>query len=236
MDNMLLVIDPGHGGKDPGSTGYGLIEKYLTLDSSKRVAAKLQQYEDIEVKLTRDDDRYLSLNERADIANRLNADFFISIHINAGGGTGFESFVHTGSGDKTKTIRTMIHAEIRKFLDAKGIFDRGGKFANFAVLRETNMPAILLENLFIDTAKDAALLKQGQFIDELAGAIVAGLVRAFSLVKKETERDGLVTAVDVLVKAGVINSPDFWLSHAKAGQQVPGDYVATLIQKMASKL
>ncbi len=236
MAKLLFVLDVGHGGSDPGAIGNDLHEKHITMDITKKVAAKLQNYENVEVKLTRDSDQTVSLQERAAMANRLGADFFLSIHVNAGGGTGFESYIHTSAGDKTRTLRTMIHAEIRKYLDAKGITDRGCKTANFQVLRETNMPAMLVECLFIDNVKDAALLRQSEILDGLAGvAIVAGLVRAFSLVQKQPE-DSLADAIKVLQGVGIIGSPDYWLANAVAGKQMAGENAAALIIKMAAKL
>ncbi|OPY64066.1 MAG: Sporulation-specific N-acetylmuramoyl-L-alanine amidase [Pelotomaculum sp. PtaU1.Bin065] len=178
---MILVLDKGHGGKDPGACGNGLEEANLTDDICNRIAAKLVPY-DVQVEFA---PRSSSLNERAAFANGLNADYFCSIHINAGGGTGFESYVHTGAGDDTERIRTILHSTIYSgFLAGQGVVDRGKKRANFAVLRETNMPAVLLENLFIDTATDAAKLKDSAFLDGLANEIAYGLVVALGLQKK----------------------------------------------------
>ena len=85
---IKLVLDPGHGGKDPGSAGNGLLEKNVNLDLCGRVAARLRDYE-AEVVLTRSGDVDVSLDARSDMANTLAADFFCSLHSNAGGGTGF---------------------------------------------------------------------------------------------------------------------------------------------------
>lgn len=78
-----VVIDPGHGGKDPGCTWRGLKEKHITLDISKRVAEKLRKRLGCEVLLTRSYDKYLALEERTAFANTKDADLFVSIHINA---------------------------------------------------------------------------------------------------------------------------------------------------------
>lgn len=236
MAKKLIVLDPGHGGKDSGAIGNGLLEKEINLVVAKKVGNKLNDYQNVEVKYTRETDAFVELSDRAEFANNLKADFFLSIHVNAGGGTGYEDFIYTGAGESTVMTQTMVHAEMRKFLDSLGIVDRGMKKANFAVLRETNMPAMLVENLFIDNLKDATLLKQGEFLDALAQAILNGLVRAFSLVKKETPQNDLATAVDVLVKKGVISSQQYWLANAVAGNQCNGEYVASLIIKVAAKL
>jgi N-acetylmuramoyl-L-alanine amidase len=78
-----IVIDPGHGGKDPGASAFGLTEKDIVLGVAKKLAAKLKQEMGYEVILTRNDDTSLSLEERTAIANTNNADLFISLHLNA---------------------------------------------------------------------------------------------------------------------------------------------------------
>jgi N-acetylmuramoyl-L-alanine amidase len=178
-----IVLDAGHGGHDPGAVANGLREKDLTLTIAKHIGRMLAEYEGVEVHYTRTDDCFLELSERAAIANKLKADYFISIHINAGGGTGFESYIYNG-GVSAKTIayQNVIHAEIMKAIG--NVTDRGKKRANYAVLRLTNMPAILTENLFIDNANDAAKLKSEQFLLQVAYGHVIGLEKAFGLKKK----------------------------------------------------
>jgi len=107
--------------------------------------------------LSRTTDVYLSLSQRADLANKWGADYFISVHINAGGGTGFESYIYNGS----VSSATIAYQNVMKAIG--GVKDRGKKRANYAVLRETKMPAILTENLFIDNSSDVAKLKSEQF-------------------------------------------------------------------------
>lgn len=178
-----IVLDAGHGGQDSGAVGNGLKEKDLTLAIVKHIGRMLGEYEGVEVHYTRTDDRFLELSERAEIANRLKADYFISVHINAGGGTGFESYIFNNTKDaKTIAYQNVIHQEILKAIG--NVTDRGKKRANYAVLRETKMPAILTENLFIDNAKDAAKLKSEQFLLQIAYGHVQGIVKAFGLKKK----------------------------------------------------
>jgi N-acetylmuramoyl-L-alanine amidase len=180
---VRIALDAGHGGKDSGAVGNGLREKDLTLNIVKKIGDMLNDYEGVEVIYTRTDDRYLSLEERAKIANKAGADFFLSIHINAGGGTGFESYVYNGNiSAKTVAYQNVIHAEIMKAIG--NVRDRGKKRANFAVLRETKMPAILTENLFIDNPNDAVKLKSEQFLLQVAHGHVQGIVKAFGLKKK----------------------------------------------------
>src|SRR5699024_7079776 len=127
-------------------------EKDLTLDISKRTKKYLDDnYTGHKVILTRTNDKYLTLAERAAFANRNNADLFVSMHINAGGGTGYESFIHTNTQAATSGMQNLVHAEAMREMK---VTDRGKKRANFAVLRLTKMPAILPENLFIDRKED----------------------------------------------------------------------------------
>ena len=180
---VKIFIDPGHGGKDPGAVGNGLKEKDLTLKITKKIQSLLGEYQNISVKLSRTTDVYLSLSERANLANDWGADFFLSIHINAGGGTGFESYIYNGSvSSATIAYQNVMHQEIMKAIG--GVKDRGKKRANYAVLRETKMPAILTENLFIDNSSDAAKLKSDSFLSQIAFGHVQGLVKAFGLKKK----------------------------------------------------
>ncbi|KAK2960003.1 putative Sporulation-specific N-acetylmuramoyl-L-alanine amidase [Blattamonas nauphoetae] len=169
---VKIFIDPGHGGSDPGAVANGLREKDLTLTISNKVAAGLRRVSGCEVKLSRTTDVYLSLSQRAQMANSWGARFFISIHINAGGGTGFESYRHQSNTADSRNIQAKLHPKI---VGAMGVRDRGQKMANFAVLRDTTMSAILTENMFIDTAADAAKLKQAAFIEKIVSGHVAGI-------------------------------------------------------------
>lgn len=180
-----IFIDPGHGGSDPGAVGNGLKEKDLTLAIAlecRRVLAN--EYTGHLIKMSRTSDKTVSLKQRTDMANAWGADFFLSIHINAGGGTGFESYrwVQKGS-STTMAVQKAVHAAVLK---VSGWRDRGQKWANFHVLRESNPPAILTENGFIDTAADAKKLKDSAFIKKLGRAHAEGLAKALGLKKKAT--------------------------------------------------
>ncbi|MEK4181718.1 N-acetylmuramoyl-L-alanine amidase [Aeribacillus sp. FSL K6-1121] len=183
---VKIFIDPGHGGNDPGAVANGLKEKDLTLKIAKKIQSLLSEYEGVSVKLSRTTDVYLSLSERADMANKWEADFFISVHINAGGGTGFESYIYNKPNTKSVAYQNVIHPEIMKAIG--NVKDRGKKRANFAVVRETKMPAILTENLFIDNSSDAAKLKSDSFLSQIAFGHVQGLVKAFGLKKKAASK------------------------------------------------
>ncbi|MBU5342267.1 N-acetylmuramoyl-L-alanine amidase family protein [Caldifermentibacillus hisashii] len=182
---VKIFIDPGHGGSDPGAVGNGLKEKDLTLAISKKIRDKLANYEGVQVKLSRESDTSLSLKQRTDMANAWGADYLISVHINAGGGTGFESYTYNKSysgKQETNRKRSILHAEIMRQLS--GVRDRGMKEANLHMVRESKMESVLTENLFIDNVNDATLLKQDNFLDKIAEGHANGLAIIFGLKQK----------------------------------------------------
>jgi N-acetylmuramoyl-L-alanine amidase len=179
----LVVVDPGHGGHDSGATGEGLSEKTLTLALGKHLREELLRHFDVRVELTRSTDVFVELDRRAAFANEHGADYFVSMHINSGGGTGYEDFVHTSvsTSGTTERCRSAIHQAVMELLRGQGMPDRGKKRANFAVLRGTRMPAILTENLFVESPQDAHLLRNDAFLEALAEAHARGIGAALSL-------------------------------------------------------
>ncbi|PTX64729.1 N-acetylmuramoyl-L-alanine amidase [Melghirimyces profundicolus] len=182
----LVVIDPGHGGTDPGAVNGSYQEKNFTLQIGLKVRDFLLNNYQVSVMMTRTTDVTVSLSSRTDLANRNNADYFCSIHVNAGGGTGWESYIYNGTVPPfTVKSQDTIHSTIMGIIGPRySVRDRGKKRANFYVLRETNMSAILLENLFIDTSQDLKLLTNATFIQDLSEAIGLGIAKALSLSKK----------------------------------------------------
>lgn len=182
---VRVFIDPGHGGADPGAVANGLQEKDICLSISLMLRNILvREYTGIFVKLSRTTDRTLTLNERTNMANQWHADLLISVHVNAGGGAGFESFIYCGTyanKGRTDRWRGLLHDEI---VQGSMLRDRGRKQANFHMLRESRMPAVLTENGFIDTMEDAKKLKNTTFLEQIAHAHAVGVVRIFGLKKK----------------------------------------------------
>lgn len=138
------------------------------------------EYPNAEVKMSRTGDQTVSLKQRTDMANAWGADFYLSIHINAGGGTGYEDYIYNGLSDRSRTadIQRVIHQEITKLV---GLTDRGAKKADFHVIRESAMDAILTENGFIDNASDAAKMKDPNWIENVARGHVNGIARIYKL-------------------------------------------------------
>ncbi len=225
--SKVLVVDPGHGGSDSGAVGNGLLEKNLNLYICKAVVRKLAPY-DVSVYLTRDKDVDVSLSDRARLAREKQADYFLSIHVNAGRGTGFESFIYIYPLSGSAASRDVIHRQVAAYLNSEGFPDRGKKSANFYVLRNSPSPAILLENLFIDTKKDAAWLSSESNLSRLAGKIALGLVKALQLTKKPAVWNPEKEIAD-LAEDGIINS-----LHA-TGHRVKWGELATVFNRIRGK-
>ena len=109
----LVVVDPGHGGSDPGATAGGLKEAKVTLSLAKRLRKALLRDFDVRVELTRKSDRFVELQRRATFANELDADYFVALHINSGGGTGYEDFVHSSAAPNGKTTARRRSTDLR---------------------------------------------------------------------------------------------------------------------------
>ena len=167
-----IFIDPGHGGTDPGASGNGLYEKEVVLSIAKKVRNILIS-KGFEVELSRSTDQYVSLSDRAAQANAWDADLFVSIHCNSAtssSANGTECYTYPTANTSTKSLSKNMASALASKL---GLTNRGHKEANFAVLRLSNMPAILIETAFINNANDASKLKtrENDFASAIANQI-----------------------------------------------------------------
>jgi N-acetylmuramoyl-L-alanine amidase len=173
-----IVIDPGHGGKDPGATGNsGMEEKVYTLSLSKKIYALLKQEPMFEPYMTRTDDTSVALLDRAKLANDLKVSALISIHANLFKDpqvTGTETYYYS---DNSIKLAQVIHDQVLK---AMGFKDRGVRKNQLKVLSHSNMPAILLETGYITNKNQEAAMvsKEGQ--TRTAQAVVNGLKQYFA--------------------------------------------------------
>lgn len=185
-DEKQIVVDPGHGGPDPGAVGFGLNERDINYIVALGVKRRIDAYyADCTVfqDNTRDDD----LIPAVAYANNIGADYFLSIHVNAASNpyaNGFESFVQPGASEETKRIRSTIHTSVAQFLKTEGIEDRGEKEKDLYVTRETKMSAGLFEIAFISNESDAKKLADLGFLDRLSNAIAWGTVQALDLERR----------------------------------------------------
>ena len=174
---MIVIIDPGHGGKDPGAVHRDYREKDQTLGIAKRLQVKLAE-KNIHSILTRDKDEYIPLLRRAEIAKKIKDNaVFISIHLNASKshtGSGFESFIFSRNSGNNKELQDILHEAIAKINTKYRIKDRGKKEASFLVLKQIkHIPAILLELFFIDA--DIEKIKGSNYYSEIATAIATAI-------------------------------------------------------------
>lgn len=197
--DKVVVIDAGHGGTDPGMTGNGITEKNKTLEIVKAAKKYFDNNKEIKVYYTRLADTVphvtagsagiknsrMSLAPRYNLANDIDADLFISVHVNSwiysSSVNGTETFYSSSNnrtnsyGMTSKDFANMLHKDMIKVI---GRADRGVKISNnLAVLRYTKMPAILIETAFATNKKDAEVLNTK--VDEMAKTIYNGTVKAF---------------------------------------------------------
>ena len=169
----IVCIDAGHGGKDPGAESGGVQEKDIALTVALKVGALLK---DCEVIYTRTEDVYVGLSERALIANQAKADLFVSIHCNSApsaSANGMEVYVHT---TRSAASTRAAHAIYDRLLPASGLRGRGVKANDYAVLRETVMPAVLVELGFVSNDGDRAKLISEDWQNRAAETITSGIM------------------------------------------------------------
>ena len=167
-----VVIDAGHGGKDGGSVWNGLVEKKLCLDVAKRVETGLKAH-NLKTVMTRRGDVFVELEQRARIANRVPSSIFVSIHFNGSRKTiisGGEAYYRSPRG---KILDAAISRSIKSSVTGgtRGVF-----FADYKVLRETEMPAVLVECGYLSNKREALRCADPTHRQKLADAIVSGLL------------------------------------------------------------
>ena len=172
---LTVVIDPGHGGRDPGAVGIGgLREKDLNLTVAQKVRSSLEA-RGINVVMVRSDDREIDLQPRVNIAERANADIFVSIHSNAislsrPDVNGLETYYYSSGLRLAQTIHNNV-------LQQTDLEDRGVRRARFYVLVNTSMPAVLVETGFVTGRDDAARFRNPAKLDEIADGISNGILQ-----------------------------------------------------------
>jgi len=205
---MKICIDAGHNcsGFDTGAVGNGLREQDVTFEISSKLKALLKKA-GADVVMTREavtdsvgKNAKDSINERVKIANTCLCDYFISIHCNAGGGTGTETLI-LGAGGKAEKLAKAVQKEITQKLK---LADRGVKIRkDLGVLKYTNMPAVLVETAFIDNKSDADILKNktDEIAEAVCDAILSALGRQLSNNKNNfSEAKDIINQISKLVE------------------------------------
>ncbi|MCP3772402.1 N-acetylmuramoyl-L-alanine amidase [Paenibacillus sp. MZ04-78.2] len=174
-----VFIDPGHGGKDNGASS--LIkrhEKDFVLSLGQKVAALLEKEPKIEVTMTRSDDTFIELEERPNLANNADADLFVSIHANSAGKEtvgGTETYYWT---EQSLDFAKLMHMYL---VEATGFPDRKVKQERFVVIKNSTMPAVLLEIGFLTNQSEEELMYQDAFQSKVAASIVAAIKKQLNL-------------------------------------------------------
>ncbi|MCM3691712.1 N-acetylmuramoyl-L-alanine amidase [Neobacillus niacini] len=183
---MKFMLDAGHGFNTAGKRSFDGMREY---EFTRKVAAfardMLASYQNVTVYFAHSDDRDVPLQERTNAANRLNVDAYVSIHANAFGSTwndanGIETYVYTTNHQETYQLAQKVQ---NNMVSLTGLKSRGVKTANFHVLRETKMPAILVECGFMTNRNEAALMRTDDYQRKCAQAIVNALAAQYNLTK-----------------------------------------------------
>lgn len=170
-----IILDPGHGGFDPGAVGRdGLEEKEVNLKITRRVRDILESA-GYNVLMTREEDEFISLKQRVNEANEASGRIFVSVHCNASNNSysnGSELFIHP---DKVPGSRPLAEAIYKNLLEDPGLDDRGIREERFYVIKNTEMPAVLLEIAFLSNSHEESLLGNEVFRRRVARSIAGGI-------------------------------------------------------------
>ena len=197
----IICIDAGHGGKDPGAVGNGVIEKNVALKTALAVGELLKK-QGFEVVYTRTSDVFVNLNERCRIANAKDADLFISVHVNSATNTdakGTETLCYSKNGFADVVQKSLVSA--LKTND-RGVKER----KDLAVLNGTKMTAVLLELGFLSNADEAKMFKQESFYSTVANAVVKSVCSYFGVgVKVEEKKEDTEMVESVVMGIGGVD-------------------------------
>lgn len=181
--SKIIVLDAGHGGSDPGASGNGLIEKNLTLSMLNKARALFDSDGTIKCYATRTTDTYPSFNDRTDLGNDV-GDAFISIHINAAANTsaaGTETYsLYANDQGNGLTSYGLASEILKNLLSQLGTKDRKVKSENWIVLRQSKIPASLIEIGFITNSGDAAIMGSNAGQQKVAQAIFDSVKNLFN--------------------------------------------------------
>lgn len=176
----LIVIDPGHGGHDVGTQSISkprYQEKSLNLVTAQFVKGYLQQL-GYQVYMTREDDTFVALEKRAQLANERKPALFVSIHYNSAPSAeaqGVEVFYFQSKDERMSKSKQLAQAVLKNVIGHTKAKSRGVKHAKYVVIRDTNMPAILVEGGFVTNEAELQMLKDPTYLKRLAWGVVRGI-------------------------------------------------------------
>jgi N-acetylmuramoyl-L-alanine amidase len=175
----LVMLDPGHGGKDPGAIGpTGLKEVEVILPIAKRVAEILER-QGIAVKMTRNSDYFVGLDERVTMSREAGATLFVSIHANSIDNRPDVNGLETYHYNLGQSFAETVHSTIVDYVNKNGFYlnNRNVRSARFLVLRKSSIPAILVETGYLTSEAEAARLQRDDYRKVMAEAIAKGIVQ-----------------------------------------------------------
>lgn len=180
----LIVIDPGHGGTDEGAKVGSFIEKKITLKLAQATKQALE-FRGYKIRMTRAKDEYISLAQRVDLASLVKAKLFVSLHCNSSPHNkdvhGVEIFYHDSKDTKKANASKRLASQtLHCFLQQTGAHSRGVKKGNFYVIRETSMPAILVEIGFLTHVDERIKLADEDYLEKIAHGIATSIDRYFN--------------------------------------------------------
>lgn len=203
--NVVVVLDPGHGGTDSGTTGNGLKEKDINLKVAQYCKAELEQYYGVTVYMTRTTDTYVSLDDRTTMAKNWGANVIVSIHINNSSSTsasGVEIYYpNKNYNSQIGAQGSELASKIISQLAALGLTNRGTKIRNasdtsypdgtkadyYSIIRNAKIkgfPGIIVEHAFLSNSKDASFLSSETNLQKLGVADATGIAQYFGLSKQ----------------------------------------------------
>ena len=208
-----VCLDAGHGGTDPGATSGKLYEKDINLKVVKAMEEYLKPY--VDIVLTRGADETVSLEKRVKVANEAKVDLYFSVHCNASDNTaakGWEIYI-VGKGGNAEKLAKRVEANV--FTDTTlGLKNRGIKTANFYVLKETDAPAVLVENAFISNTDDRTKFLKSDFIlNYFAMSYSKAILERLGIstaIETPKENEDFDWALTVLEANGVLTGPEYW--------------------------
>lgn len=220
-EDVIVVLDPGHGGHDSGASANGLVEKDLNLRIAKACKSELEQYNGVTVYMTREDDTFVELIDRARKAKTWGANIFVSLHMNSyekTGANGVEVYYpNRGYNENIHNQGEALANQIQNQLVSLGLYNRGIKIKDatdgskyddgsimdyYSIIRNNKLngiPGIIVEHAFLTNSSDAAKLKDDNFVRQLGIADATGIANYFNLkkgpnVKVENKNDFSGTA------------------------------------------
>ena len=202
---VIVVLDPGHGGSDPGTEGNGLVEKNLTLSIAKYCKQELEQYSGVKIYMTREEDTYPSLTQRVELAKQWGANVLVSIHINSADATAAHGaevwYPNSNYNNNIHNEGKELASQIQAQLVSLGLYNRGVKVLNasstkypdgsaadyYSIIRNSKLngfPGIIVEHAFVSNSLDSSnYLNSEAKLKKLGVADATGIAKYFGLSK-----------------------------------------------------